>query len=174
MRRCLISRADNFPSVYFYANDTLQSPESYQIISEIFTSNMFVMAVSLMKIFVTLCLFIVLKILPPVLNNVKPPFQREKPYAFKHASEKSRLNKKPHCVQAHNPCRGSRLRVKIRKWRVALLQVVTRGLSVSSSGSRSSLTLESTSGKATLDIMKHSVTGPLSSLLARPLPWRIF
>lgn len=45
---------------------------------------------------------------------------------------KIKSNKKRHCVQTHNPCRGSRLRAKIRKWRVALLQVVTRGLNISS------------------------------------------
>ena len=56
---------------------------------------------------------------------------REKLYAFKHANEKIRLSKKPHCVQTHNPCKGSHLRVKKRKWRAALLQVVTRGLNVS-------------------------------------------
>lgn len=87
---------------------------------------------------------------------------------------KIKLNKKPHCVPTHHPCRGCRLRAKIRKWRVALLQVVTRGLSISSPGSRSPLTLESASGKATLDIMKLSVTGPLSSLLSLSLPYRIF
>lgn len=43
-------------------------------------------------------------------------------------------NKKHHCVQTHNPCRGSRLRAKIRKWRAALLQVVTRGLNIWSPG----------------------------------------
>lgn len=54
------------------------------------------------------------------------------PRSFKLAGGKIESNKKRHCVQTHNPCRGSRLRAKIRKWRAALLQVVTRGLNISS------------------------------------------
>lgn len=55
----------------------------------------------------------------------------------------------------------------MRKWRAALLQVVTRGLNISGLGSRRSLTLESAlGGKATSDIMKHSLTSRLSSLLS--------
>lgn len=54
------------------------------------------------------------------------------PRSFKLAEGKIESNKKRHCVQTHNPCRGLRLRAKIRKWRAALLQVVTRGLNISS------------------------------------------
>ena len=74
---------------------------------------MFVMALSRIKIFLTLCLFIVREISPPPFffsNHVKPPSPFSLlPYAFQTCeSEKIELNKKHHCVQTHNPCRGSR------------------------------------------------------------------
>jgi len=135
---------------------------SYQLISKTFTLNMFVVAMPPIKIFATLCLFIVWKNIAPFPNHVKSPSQGAKAYAFK--SEKSTYIKSTTVFKLIIHAEA----LIWRKWRVALLQVVTRGLSVSSPGSRGSLTLESASGKATLDIMKHSLTGPLS------LPSRIF
>lgn len=144
----------------------------YQITSQTFTLNMFVMAVSSCKNICYTLLGHHPKNIAPVLIISSPRLSERNP-TLSNMGAKIELNKKHHCVQTHNPCRGSRLRAKIRKWRVALLQVVTRGLSGSSPSSRSSLTLESAWGKATFDIMKHSLTGPLSSLLSRSLPWRI-
>lgn len=172
----LLNKAANVPSHYSKLSNTQLTLilNFYVIASRRFALNLFVMAVSLTQICITLCLYGPKNITH--CSHVKPSSQREKSYASKRAckSKKMELNKKQHCAQTHNPCRGFRLRAKIRKWRVALLQVVTRGLSISSLGSHSSLTLESASGKATLDIMKHSLVSPLSSLCALSLPQRIF
>lgn len=118
-----------------------------------------------LKLFVTLFLFIIKNL--PIFIILNPLLGKRNP-ALSNMQAHIELNKKHHCVQTHNPCRGSRLTAKIRKWGVALLQVVTRGLNISSPSSHSSLTLESASGKATLDIMKHSLT------LSHSPPWRTF
>lgn len=69
---------------------------------------------------------------------------------FQTCERKIKWNKKHHCVQTHNPCRGSRPEKGERCFAPSGHEGVERF-------EARSLTLERARGKATLDIMKHSV-----------------